>query len=402
MNRKTPRQILDLFKFLMFVLLFIFIGTVTALAKSKNSSDKTSSSLKSETNENPSLQVAYFAGGCFWCTESDFEKMNGVTDVISGYSGGDVENPTYDQVSRGNTGHIESVKVTFKSGSIDYKTLVQKFLLTVDVTDNKGQFVDRGPQYRPALFYKSQEEKKIIDEVLSELQKIKPFKKDVVIDLLEFKNFYDAEKYHQDYYKKSKFKYSYYRTASGRDKTLKKLWGDFKFNSNVKSSSSTPNSETSNKTLGRKKMSWENFKKPSPEELKKILSEEQFKVTQKEGTEKPFSNAYNDNKQEGIYVDIVSGEPLFSSKDKYDSGTGWPSFSKPIDDKFIKTKTDYKLLYPRTEVRSKYADSHLGHVFKDGPKPTGLRYCMNSASMRFIPKDKMKEEGYEDYLKYLD
>lgn len=383
MNRKTTRHILQAFNLLVSLFMFFSLnGTALAANESQNSTE----------------EISYFAGGCFWCTESDFEKMKGVKDVVSGYSGGDVVNPTYDQVSQGQTGHLEAVKVTYIPSQIDYKTLVQKFLLTVDVTDNKGQFVDRGPQYRPALFYKNPAEKKVIVEVLEELKKIKPFQKEIVIDVLEYKNFYPAEKYHQDYYKKSSLKYTYYRTASGRDRTLKKLWSGFKFESKSEVSSL----ETLNESKGSKKMNWENYKKPSAEDLKKMLSEEEFKVTQKDGTERPFSNAYNDNKAKGIYVDIVSGEPLFSSKDKYDSGTGWPSFSKPIEDKFIKTKTDYKLLYPRTEVRSKYADSHLGHVFKDGPQPTGLRYCMNSASMRFIPKEKMKEEGYEDYLKYLD
>lgn len=142
----------------------------------------------------------------------------------------------------------------------------------------------------------------------------------------------------------------------------------------------------------------EKFKKPSETELKNFLTEEQFIVTQEEGTERPFTNAFNSNKNEGIYVDVVSGEPLFCSKDKYDSGTGWPSFTRPIDKDFVMTKKDSRLFSSRTEVRSRYADSHLGHVFEDGPNPTGLRYCMNSASMRFVPRERLEVEGYGKYL----
>ena len=140
------------------------------------------------------------------------------------------------------------------------------------------------------------------------------------------------------------------------------------------------------------------FKKPSDSEIRKQLTSLQYQVTQHEGTEPPFSNAFWNNKRPGIYVDIVSGEPLFSSLDKYDSGTGWPSFTQPLESANIVTHTDFKLFLPRTEVRSKHAGSHLGHVFDDGPAPTGLRYCMNSASLKFIPVEQLEEEGYGEYL----
>lgn len=356
--------------------LALLLGACSNGSASTDKTDSTSGSLKATASSkypaNPNdnltfdennLKDIYLAGGCFWGVEAYMDRVYGVYDVTSGYANGTTENPTYEEVITGKTGHAETVHVRYDPERTDLTTILDHFFTIIDPTSLNKQGNDRGTQYRSGVFFTDPAEQAVIEKVVNEQQK--RYDDPIVTEVEALTSYTLAEEYHQDYLEKNPNGYCHVEFDSLEDQEIPSL------------------------------IDPADYPKPSDKELKAKLTDAQYKVTQGSDTEAAFSNKYWDSFEDGIYVDVVTGEPLFSSKDKYDSQCGWPSFTQPIIPEVVTEHKDKSFNMVRTEVRSRAGDSHLGHVFDDGPKDRGgLRYCINSAAIDFVPLEQMEEAGY--------
>ena len=312
------------------------------------------------------IREIYLAGGCFWGVEGYFKRIEGVKDTTCGYANGKTANPSYEDVCRHNTGHAETVRVLFDTDVISLEDLLIYYFRIIDPVSVNKQGNDVGTQYRTGIYYTDESLLPVIKAAVEREQR--KYNEKIAVEVLPLENFYSAEEYHQNYLDKNPNGYCHI------------------------------NLNLANEPIVRS----ENYKKLDDKELKEKLTTLQYDVTMNAATERPFDNEFNSNFERGIYVDITSGEPLFLSTDKFESGCGWPSFSKPIQKDLVRYNKDLSLGRRRIEVRSNVADAHLGHVFDDGPSELGgLRYCINSAALRFIPIDKMDAQGYGYLKKYI-
>lgn len=313
------------------------------------------------------MNTIYLAGGCFWGVEGYFKRIEGVKGTTCGYANGRTENPSYEDVCRHDTGHAETVKVDFDDEVISLEDLLIYYFRIIDPVSVNKQGNDVGTQYRTGIYYTDESQLPVIKAAIEREQR--KYNEKIAVEVLPIENFYSAEEYHQDYLDKNPNGYCHINLSLAYEPIVRS----------------------------------EKYKRKTDDELKESLTPIQYDVTVNAATERPFANEFNSNFERGIYVDITSGEPLFFSTDKFESGCGWPSFSKPIQKDLVKYSEDLSLGRRRIEVRSNVADAHLGHVFDDGPSELGgLRYCINSAALRFIPLDKMDEEGYGYLKKYVE
>lgn len=330
------------------------------------------------TFDKDSLKDIYLAGGCFWGVEAFMARIPGVAETTVGYANGITENPTYEEVCRGNTKHAETVQVVYDPAQVSLETLLDAFFTIIDPVSKNRQGNDIGTQYRTGIYTTDPADAATVQEIFEAEQK--KYNRPLAVELKPLLNFYPAEDYHQDYLDKNPNGYCHVDFGH---------LDDF-----IGSGEASKDNKSADVRVDPDK-----YAVPSEAELNARLTPQQLNVARKGGTEAPFDNAYWDNKEPGLYVDIVTGEPLFTSLDKYDSGSGWPSFTQPVDSSVVKENLDISHGMTRQEVRSRVGDTHLGHVFPDGPKNQGgLRYCLNSASLRFIPVADLEKEGYGEFL----